>query len=230
LLAAAEFQIFGADHLAALLVSAAVGAWIIARGRRDGPRGAWTLGARRTLAWVQIVNQLVWHGRKVWAGDWSPADSLPLHLCDGAVIVTVLALLYRRPILTEIAYLWALAGALQACITPDITEGFPSYFYWQFFLTHAGLVICALFLVVSCRDTPRPGAWWRGWLATNAWAVLAALGNLAFGGNYMFLDHPPPTGSLLDELGPWPWYIVSAQGVTLASFALLLLPFKRRRV
>lgn len=218
---------FGVDHLGALAASVVIGWWLVARGRKEGPDSRGTRRIRIAMAWVQIVNQVVWHGRKVWESDWSATDSLPLHLCDGAVVVTVIALLRPRPLLVEIAYLWCLAGALQACITPDVTVGFPTYFYFAFFVTHSGLVIAALFLVTACGERPRPGAWWRGMIATNLWALLAAAANVAFGANYMFLREPPPTGSLLDQFGPWPWYIVVAEGLALVSFLLLTLPFRR---
>jgi uncharacterized membrane protein YwaF len=36
----------------------------------------------------------------------------------------------------------------------------------------------------------------------------AAVGvvNWLIGSNYLFIAHKPPTASLMDALGPWPWY------------------------
>ena len=59
--------------------------------------------------------------------------------------------------------------------------------------------------------------------------VLAAIGTLASGGNYMFLRHPPRQDSLLDLMGPWPWYIPAAAALALALFWLLDRPFDGRR-
>jgi hypothetical integral membrane protein (TIGR02206 family) len=49
--------------------------------------------------------------------------------------------------------------------------------------------------------------------------------NLAIGSNYMFVAHKPLTPSLIDVLGPWPWYILSLEAIGLVLFLLLYLPW-----
>jgi uncharacterized membrane protein YwaF len=45
----------------------------------------------------------------------------------------------------------------------------------------------------------------------------------------MFLRHKPGEASLLDLLGPWPWYIASAALLALVLFWALDAPFRHRR-
>ncbi|MDQ3676360.1 MAG: YwaF family protein, partial [Actinomycetota bacterium] len=75
---------------------------------------------------------------------------------------------------------------------------------------------------------PRPGAVARVFVATALVAVCAAVGSALTGGNYMFV-RDKPSESLLDVLGPWPWYIATTALLGLAMFAALDAPFRRRR-
>ncbi len=45
--------------------------------------------------------------------------------------------------------------------------------------------------------------------------------------NYGFLNEKPSTASLLDLMGPWPWYVVSATGLVLTGWALTTWPWER---
>ncbi len=72
----------------------------------------------------------------------------------------------------------------------------------------------------------RPGAVRRVFLISIAYAGLCAILDAATGGDYLYLRHPPPSSSLLNLLGPWPWYIVAAAGIALVLFVLLDLPFR----
>jgi uncharacterized membrane protein YwaF len=44
----------------------------------------------------------------------------------------------------------------------------------------------------------------------------------------MFLREPPRDGSLLDLMGPWPWYIASGTALAVVLFWLLDRPFDGR--
>ena len=218
------------DHLAAVAVTAALCVAVPIVARRHP--GRWTDTFSRALGALLLAWFVAFHVVAELDGTYSLDTDLPLHLTDAVTLVAVAALWTGRPLLFELTYFWGLAASLQAVLTPnlDSDEGFPDFFYWQFFITHSGVVLAAVFLAFGIGLTARPGAVWRMFLATVAWALVAAAGNLVTGGNYMFLDEPPETDSLLDYMGPWPWYILSAAALALALFTLLDLPFRRRRV
>ena len=53
--------------------------------------------------------------------------------------------------------------------------------------------------------------------------------NLLVEGNYMFLREKPKGGSLLDFLGPYPWYILVLEFVAFIIFSSLWLLFKKKK-
>ena len=219
-------RLLATEHVVALLATLAVGAaaaWL----PRARP-GGWVVAASRALALLVVAAYLADHAVAASRGLWSVRLYLPLNLSDAATLVAVLALWTARPALVELTYFWGLTASLQATLTPELAHGFPDVLFFTFFVTHAGVVVAALLLVAGRRIVPRRGAVLRAFAATVVVAAAAAAGCLATGGNYMFLRRKP-SGSLLDVMGPWPWYIVAAALLGLAMFALLDAPFRRRR-
>ena len=210
------------EHAAALgVIVPAVAVLVVAARRRPG---TWM----RVLAVVLVVDEVSWWIYLVagkGAGT-SLAQSLPLQLCDVAIFVAALALWTRNQLLVEVTYFWGLAGTVQALLTPDLPQHFPSYPYFQYYIAHGGVVAAALILVVGLRLHPRRWSVIRVAAITVGYAALVAAVDALTQSNYMYLRTKPPSGSLLDLLGPWPVYIFSAALVAAAMFALLDAPFR----
>jgi hypothetical integral membrane protein (TIGR02206 family) len=219
----ARFEALGTQHIAVLLAVLGLSVLLpLAVNRLRSPRiaflGAGVLGG---LLLASKAFEVVWYARL--GLDWP--HLLPLHLSDLVAFATAAALFSRHPFLFELAYFWGLGGALQALLTPDLDAGFPSASFWLFFVPH-GLVIAGVFYATaSLRLRPRPGCLKRVYAALAVAAVPAALANAAFGTNYMYLRRKPATASLLDFMGPWPWYILSMAAASLLVLMLLYSPF-----
>src|SRR3954452_20523178 len=149
-------------------------------------------------------------GTKIVSRDFDWGFDLPLHLSDVVAIFAPVALWTRKPLLVEVLYFWALTASLQAVITPDLHETVPSLFFFTYFATHCGAVIAACLLVFGLRRPIGGGAGRRAFLVTLGMAAVAGTGDVVTGGNYMFLRAKPRQASLLDDMGPWPLYILSA--------------------
>jgi hypothetical integral membrane protein (TIGR02206 family) len=214
------------------VAAAAVIAVVLCVGCRRWP-GPWVRWAGRALALVLAADAVVFVVRQVVGGSWSVRSSLPLALCDVALVVAAVACWFPSWSLgVELTYFWGLAGTLQAVLTPDLHAGFPSLEFVQFVVGHLGIVLAALYLVVGLRIVPRPGAAVRVFAITVAYAAVIGAFNWLTRSNYMYLAAPPENPSLLSLLGPWPWYLLSGAGVAIVLFAVLDAPFRggRRRV
>lgn len=219
--------LFSATHWAAVAALVVISAGLVVSARRWP--GTWTTRVAWGLAVLLVVNEVAWWTVIALRGEWGWDYALPLYLCDAAGFVAALALVTRRPLLVEVTYFWGLAGTIQAMMTPDLHYDFPSYFYFQYFAQHIGIVAAALFLVLGLRIQPRRGSIMRLVLITVVFTVVAGIADLVTGGNYMYLHRKPASGSLLDYMGPWPVYIAAGVPLAVAILVVLDLPFWRGR-
>ena len=216
-------DLLSAEHVGAVAATAAAAAAAVPAARR------WPVASSRALAVLIGATYVVEHASFVVRGRWALDFNLPLHLTDVVTVVSVLALWTARPLLVELTWFWALTASLQAVLTPDLGADFPELLYWTFFITHGGAVVAAVLLVVGRGIAPRAGAVGRAFGATLVVAAAAAIANVVTGGNYMWLREKPDSASLLDVMGPWPWYILTAAVLALVLFTLLDLPFRAAR-
>ena len=199
---------------------------LVARRARDG------VGARAvrvalaaglaSLAGMQILLAV----REGW---FSLELLVPLHLCDLAILLAIGCLLWLHRAATEVLYFWALSGTLLAMLTPDLRYDFPHPEFLLFFGLHGLVVASAVTLTAGLGLTPRPRAPQRVFLFTIAYALLVAGVNQAFGTNFLFLCAKPENPTLLDYLGPWPFYLLACAAMGLTAFHLLDLPFHASR-
>jgi hypothetical integral membrane protein (TIGR02206 family) len=214
-------------HLAALLfLGTALGILTVTVRRYPGRIAK---SVRFGLAVALIGNEVFYVGWEIAGGEFSAQHSLPLYLCDVSAIVAGIALVTLRPLLVELTYFWGLAGSVQGMLTPDSDLPFASYQYLQFYFGHGGVIVAAAILVVGMGRHPRAGSVARVFAITLAFTVVVGLVDVVTGGDYMYLRSAPSSGSLLNLMGPWPWYIASGAVVALIFLLVLDAPFWRER-
>ncbi len=226
------FELFGLPHIGALGAIAAV-----ALAAALAPRPVSAARLRRVslvLALALLANEAVWHGYQFCNGTWQVESSLPLHLCDAAVFVSVVALLTQRQVPYELAYFWGLGGSSQALVTPGITASFPSYEFFRYFCSHGGIIVVVAYLTFGRRMRPRPGSVARTIAISAVYMVVVGVVNKWLSANYMFICRKPETASVIDVLGNWPWYLLPLAATAVGSMLLLYLPYyildlRRRR-
>ena len=74
---------------------------------------------------------------------------------------------------------------------------------------------------------------WRSYrfvvVVTVTWVVVTMTFNSIAGINYGFLNAKPGTASLLDVMGPWPWYVLVGAVLVAAVWAAMTWPWERLR-
>ena len=226
-MSAQPFHVFGVSHVTVLLITFLATSAMITLSRRNkqiaARKGEWLLAFILLLEWP--CSFIV-----AWSTNTLSLDNaLPAHFCDVAAIIGGLALLTKKQELCELIYLWGLTGTIQGLITPALTFEFPHPVFFTFFALHSGVVITAFYMVLGLQITPRPGAVKRAMFWLVVYAAFAGTIDAVLGSNYGFMRAKPPTASLLDFMGPWPWYILSLGLLALVLFSLLTLPFRKRQ-
>lgn len=181
---------------------------------------------RYTLAFIILLAN-VWY--QLWLVSehaWSVQKALPLQLSDLAALLAIVMLWTRSDRIFQFMYYAGLASAIQAILTPDLHHfSFPHFLYFQSFVSHGGVVLACLFMIVafSCRPTIR--SLWVSVLIVNLYAFCVFFINKRLGSNYMYMMKKAGMNTILDLLGPWPWYYLSVEIVMIVSFYLLYSPF-----
>lgn len=220
------FVSWSVSHWAALaLILSATAALLIGGHRLD------TTGRRRlcnALAALIVAELLAEYTCRFLSPEYGPwRDNLPLHFCTFMQLMSAVALRYRRHYACAGVFFCVLTASIQALITPALKADWPSIVYVFFFLSH-GLLLAAALAIPLLAD-------WRArrWdplfcvLLGDVYILFIHPINLLLDTNYGF-TRMSPAGSMLDYLGPAPWYFLLLQLPALALFSLLYLTVREK--
>jgi hypothetical integral membrane protein (TIGR02206 family) len=184
------------------------------------------------FATILLVDNAVYYKWQISHHNLTFPDHLPLELCDASMAFIVLSMFFLRPLLFDLAYYWAIAGASMALLTPDLLEPFPSFGTVQFFMSHGLTVAGVLYMVWSGQACPRPWSVARAMIGINVFAALVGPFDYFYKTNYFYLRSKPANPSMLDFLGPWPIYLAGTEAFALVLFLMLYLPvrYSRRKI
>lgn len=179
---------------------------------------------RISVGLLLIISRLsldLWY---VTTDQWRIGSSLPLELCSIASLLAAIMLLTKNKFLLEVLYFIAIGGAMMAILTPDLYFGFPQYRFFQFFIDHFFLILAPLLMIWFYNYHITLRSVLKSFLFLNAIAAVVFIINQLLSANYMFLREKPQGASLLDLLGPYPYYLLSLELITLILFFLFYLP------
>ena len=216
---------FMPSHMAAIFLSLFLFIYIPYRVNKN-PGALWVNTISKSLGILLIGNEVGWMIFKLSLGHTYWAEFMPFELCTINAILLGIILIFRPSYaIFEVVYFWAMAGTVQGIITPRLFAGYPHYLFFEYFITHTGIVLATLILIFRYNWKVTWLSLWRSFL----WLQVPALTNLVFdftfNVNYMFMRELPKISSVLDYFGEWPWYIFICEIFALVSFIFYLLPF-----
>ncbi|WP_163536392.1 TIGR02206 family membrane protein [Gracilibacillus sp. YIM 98692] len=223
------FVLFSVTHILtlAVIIAICIGMYFFRKRLR---RGLTNRLFRYGLAAGLLISEasLIWWLHFI--GEWSIQYSLPLHLSSLSLFLSSILLLTRSYRLFEFTYFVGVGSAVQAMLTPDIQAyAFPHFRYVHFFLSHGGIAIANIFMVLVEGYRPRFQSIFKALLYVNVYALFIFIVNVVINSNYMYMMRKPTIPSIFDYLGPWPFYIIPLEIFTFVMFLLLYAPFYIRK-
>ncbi|KYG34128.1 TIGR02206 family membrane protein [Alkalihalobacillus trypoxylicola] len=217
-----DFTMFGAAHLSVLtLLIIACLYFILARETfRNSPK--LDRNIRYTLAACLIFLEASYHIWYIVNDAWSVQFALPLHLSSITLITCIFMLITGHKRLIEITFFAGVSSAFLTLITPDVGNfGYPHFRFFHFFLSHAIVIIASIYMIAVKKTMLTFSSVMTVWLYTNLYAALIFLVNFITDGNYLYLMRKPAGPSPFDWFGPWPYYILVLQLVSLILFVFM---------
>jgi hypothetical integral membrane protein (TIGR02206 family) len=223
------FQPFSPSHWLVLGFTLLVGALLIRWFRRADAPAAKKQWIRDQIAIVLIVAValdpvLAWlryHADPSTAWQIVVQDSLPLHLCDVVSLLLAWALATGDRYVAEVGYFWSVAATTQGLLTPTLPFDWHSPEFYAFFAQHGGAPVAGMLLAFGIGLSPQAGYFKRMVIWSWAYLIGMFLLNLLLGTNYGFINGKPTVPSLLDHLGPWPWYLIPLQIIGFSFYLIL---------
>ena len=156
------------------------------------------------------------------------AELLPLHLCPIVIILSIFMMFFHSEVLFQPVYFWSI-GAFFAILMPDIRDGMSNFASQSFFITHFFILFSTAYAFVHFRFRPTRAGFLCSFLLLVTLAFVMYFVNNKLGTNYLYVNHPPVTKSLMDFMGPWPYYIFSLAGIDIAISFFMYLPFRKNK-
>ena len=147
---------FTPSHIAAIFMSLFLFVYIPYRIYKNS-QASWVDIISKFLGILLILNEVGWIFYKLSLGHTYWAEFMPFELCTiNAYILGILLLFRPSYVIFEVVYFWAMAGTVQGIITPRLFAGYPHYLFFEYFITHTGIVLAVLILIFHITNQQTP--------------------------------------------------------------------------
>lgn len=174
-----------------------------------------------SLLVILIGGEITFHLWFFVHGEWDLTTNLPLQLSSLSLYLCAIMLITNHYKMFEVTFFISVVGGFIAMITPELFFGFPHMRFFHFFIVHAAMIASSFYMVwiEGFKATARSVI--RSFITLNIIAAFVFMVNQLIDANYMFLAGKPSNVSVIDFLGPYPWYIIPLEIIAFTSFWML---------
>lgn len=211
-----KFQLFGIHHLITVVIMLLVSIGILFLARK------YPKVIKGYLIIALIVMDLAY---RLWGGFYQGSDLdvfFTLHLSSAAVVLTIITLIHYRQFFFDILIYWAFLAVPQAIITPGIIRyGFPHLRFFHILWIHFMVITAVFYMILIEKHEPSKISLKRALIVTHIYGGFVFIINLIFDTNYMFIGRKTSAATIIDFLGPWPYYILVLDVILITTFVVL---------
>lgn len=223
-----RFEMYTASHYFIMLIFILVSFFIFIF--RDRLKKAFTKVWEYAIAISLVAIEVTYHAWMYVNGNWDVSHSVQLELCSISLVLTVILLVRKSRHIYDLVFFTAVLGCTQSIFFPSLHYGFPHFRYFHFFYTHLMIVWVAFYFTWIKGFRPTFRSTLKLFVFLNVLLPFIMLANKLTGGNYWYLSGKPNHFSLLDYLGPYPWYILSMEAFLIILSQVAWLIFREKKV
>lgn len=219
------FELFGTAHLLTILVMVIIGVLCLYASQKSERFS-------RLFKYFLIINLIVMDiSYRLWSGFYETHDYVgmfSIHISSVSVILSVFVLLKYNQKTFDVLFYWGLILVPQAIITPGIYRyGFPHLRFFQILWIHFLVIYTVFYLLIIKKRKLSPFNLKRVLIITHFYGIFIFIINRIFDTNYMFIGKKASVPSLIQYLGPWPYYIVILDVILITLFVIINKVYQR---
>lgn len=217
------FALFSQEHLAIIFGGVILSVFFFFVAKLFDKRKFATITA--IFIFILKLSELVYRyfkGEKIY-------QLLPFHLCNIALILIIMMMIFKSNVLFQFAYFWSV-GAVFAIITPDMKNSLPNFQTLSFFITHFYIIFGIIYAFIYYKFRPTFEGYISAFFTLNIIALIVFFINRKLGTNYLFVNRIPSFSSPLSYFGAWPYYLIVVEGIYLVLSTILYIPTKKKKI
>jgi hypothetical integral membrane protein (TIGR02206 family) len=177
------------------------------------PKKSYKITLAKFIGFLLLFRFIFMHGYTVGIGVWNIQENLPLHLCGISSLVSGILMIKYNQRMFEFLILLGFPGAIHSLLSPEFTYGHEGYFFYDFYLSHSGILLVPIYLTIVMNKKIKINSWKSTFYIGLAYTMIVGFLNKAINtifegsANYMYLCKAPLAENPLILTKKWPMYL-----------------------